>query len=179
MFLNKKDKQNPIIKTPFATATEGFRYLSVKITPEVSDMVGRINLIKMTILPQFLYYFQTPPLPLPKMCEKINRLLGQFIWNDRKARLRLKLLYWPYERALRQLPNLRWYYIAAQLTSALYYFNTTTPPVWVSIEQESIPDLPLSLYLYSSDIKILTRRTKNPFLKNTISVWYAADKHIG
>lgn len=53
------------------------------------------------------------------------------------------------------------------------------PPVWVSIEQESTPGLPISLYLYSSDIKTLTRRTKNPLLKNTILVWYAAHKHIG
>lgn len=46
-------------------------------------------------------------------------------------------------------------------------------------QQESIPDPTLSLYLYSSEIKILTIRAKNPFLKNTISVWYAAHKHIG
>lgn len=72
MFINKKERHNPIINTPFSTATEGFRYLGFKITLELSDiilanynplletvtealnrrstlpicMVGRINLIK-------------------------------------------------------------------------------------------------------------------------------------
>lgn len=206
MFLNKEERHNPIVHTPFVTTTEGFRYLGVKITPDLREitpanydplvdgvteslnrwstlpisMIGRINIIKMTILPKILYYFQTLPLPLPdRFCDNINKLFSQFIWNGRKARLRLKLLYLPYERGGLQLPNLKWYYMAAQLTSASYYFCTTAPPAWVNIEQESIPDLPLNLYLYSSDIKTLKKRTKNPFLKNTISVWHAAHKHIG
>ena len=206
MFLNKEERHCPIVNTPFMTTTEGFRYLGVEITPEVSDiipvnydplveevtelinrwsklpisMIGRINIIKMAILPKFLYYFQTLPLPLPnRFYATIDKLFGQFIWNDRKARLRLKLLYLPYERGGLQLPNLRWYYMAAQLTSASYYFHTTAPPAWVSIEQNSISDLPLNLYLYSADIKRLKKQTNNPFLRNTISVWHAAHKHIG
>jgi len=71
--------------------------------------------------------------------------------------------------------------MAAQLNSDSYYFCTTTPPTWVNIEQTSTPypDLTLKMYLYSSDINTLKKRTKNPFLKNTISVWYAAHKHVG
>lgn len=87
MFLNKEERYNPKINTPFVTTTEGFKYLGVKITPELKDiipknydpliektaemldrwstlpvsMIGRINLIKMTVLPQYLYYFQTLP----------------------------------------------------------------------------------------------------------------------
>lgn len=132
----------------------------------------------MTILPTFLYYFQTLPLPLSNKFYDKLKLFGQFIWNNRKARLRLKLLYLPYERGGLQLPNLRWYYMAAQLTAASYYFYTAAPTAWVNIEQESVPDLPLKLYLYSSDIKTLKKHTKNPFLKNTISVWHAAHKHV-
>lgn len=206
MFPNKEERHSPIVNTPFMTTTEGFRYLGVKITPELDkiipanydplveratetlnrwsnlpiSMIGRINIIKMNILPKYLYCFQTLPLPLSNMFyDKLNQLFGRFIWNDRKARLRLKLLYLPYERGGLQFPNLRWYYMAAQLTSASYYFCTTTPPAWVSIEQQSTQDLPLNLYLYSSSIKTLKKHTKNPFLKNTISVWHAAHKHIG
>ena len=80
--------------------------------------------------------------------------------DNRKARLRLKLLYLPYERGGLQLPNLRWYYMASQLTAASYYFYTAVPPAWVNIEQESIPDLPLKLYLYSSDINTLKSTQK-------------------
>ena len=39
MFLNKEERHNPIIDTPFMTTTEGFRYLAVKIPPELSEMI--------------------------------------------------------------------------------------------------------------------------------------------
>ena len=106
MFLNKEEGHSPIIDTPFMT-TEGFRYLGVKITPELSEiistnydppvadvtevlnrwsnlpisMMGLINLIKMSILPTFLCYFQTLPLPLSnKFYDKLttNYLVNLF-----------------------------------------------------------------------------------------------------
>lgn len=187
------------------TTTKGFKYLGINVTPELKDiiptnydpliertaemldrwsalpisMIGRINLIKMTVLPQYLYYFQTLPLPLPiTFYDKLNKLFCRFIWNSRRARLRLKLLHLPYERGGLKLPNLRWYYMAAQLASASYYFCSTKPPAWVSIEQESILGLPLNLYLYSSNIGALRKHTKNPFLRNTILVWHSACKHL-
>lgn len=173
------------------TTTDGFSYLSVKITPSLSkiipinydplidrtievlqkwsnlpiSMIGRINIIKISILPKLLYYFQTLPLPLSKVFYDKLKLLAQFIWNDRKARLHLKLLHLPYERGGLQLPNFRWYYMAAQLTSALNYFRTTPPPAWVDIEQSYTPDLPLNMYLYSSDVKSLKQNTKKSFFK--------------
>lgn len=205
MFLNEEERTNPPITTPFTTTTEGFKYLGVKITPDLNKIIpsnydplvdevsklldrwstlpislmGRINVIKMTILPKFLYFFQTLPLPLPAtFFDNLNKLFSQFIWNNRKARLCLKLLYEPYERGGLQVPNLKWYYMAAQLTSASHYFYNS-PPAWVSIEQESVPELSLHSYLYSSDEKRLKKHTKNPFLKNTILVWHAAHKHLG
>ncbi len=72
------------------------------------SMIGRINIIKMSILPKFVYYFQTLPLPLSNVFyDKLNKLLAQFIWNERKARLHLQLLHLPYEKGGLQLPNFR------------------------------------------------------------------------
>ena len=139
------------------------------------SMIGRINLIKMSIIPTFIYLFQALPLPLPSnFYKKTDSIFSQFIWNSRKGRIRLKLLYLPYERGGLRVPNLKWYYWATQLSSAMYYFSSSTPPAWVNIEQKSVSDLPIKQYLYSSDIKTLKKQTRNPFVKNTISVWYAA-----
>lgn len=206
MFLNEEDRKNPTVKTNFTIATDGFKYLGIQITPNLKEivstnynplvdkvtetlerwsnlpisMIGRINVLKMSILPKFLYYFQALPLPLPQsFFDNLNKVFSRFVWNNKKARLRLRLLYLPYERGGLQLPNLRWYYIAAQLTSASYYFHTDAPPIWVTIEQQSIPNLPLSSYLYSANLKTQRKQTKNPFLKNTINIWYNAHKHIG
>lgn len=205
MLLNKEERENPNINTDFTLANEGFKYLGIKITPDLSkiitanynplvdevtetlnrwsnlpiSMIGRIHIIKMSILPKFLYYFQTLPLPLPQsFFDNLNKLFSQFIWNNRKARLRLRLLYLPYERGGLQLPNLKWYYMAAQLTSTSHYFCKNSPPAWVTIEQQSTPDLPIYSYLYSANLKTLKKRTKNPFLRNNIIMWYTAHKLV-
>lgn len=205
LFLNEEERRNPKINTPFMATQEGFKYLGIKIAPELGDivptnynplvdevtekldrwsklpisMIGRINLIKMSIIPKFIYLFQALPLPLPSnFHKKIDSIFTQFIWNNRKGRLRLKLLFLPYERGGLRVPNLKWYYWAAQLSSAMYYFSSSTPPAWVNIEQKSVSDLPIKQYLYSSDVKTLKKQTRNPFVKNTISVWYAAHNFV-
>ncbi|KAJ0066046.1 hypothetical protein NL108_001272 [Boleophthalmus pectinirostris] len=96
----------------------------------------------MAILPKFLYLFQSIPLPLTELFFKqINKLLLRYIWNNKKARLRLRLLYMPYETGGLQLPNFKWYYWSVQLCSAMFYFSTEDPPSWVGIEQETISHL--------------------------------------
>lgn len=62
------------------------------------SIFGRINIIKMSILPKFLYLFQSLPLPLPEsFFKEINSIFSRFIWNNRKPRLRLRLLFLPYD----------------------------------------------------------------------------------
>ena len=143
------------------------------------SMIGQINIIKMNVLPTFLYLFQSLPLPPPKsFFNRLNSLFLKFSWNNKKSRLRLRLLYLPYERGGLHLPNMRWYYWSAQVHSAMFYFSTESFPAWVNIEQMSIQNLPIKLYLYSADPKTLKRTVGNPFLKNTIDIWHKAHKHI-
>ncbi len=65
------------------------------------------------------------------------------------------------------------YYWAAQLRAAMCCFHTTDIPAWMEIENNTL-ELPLHLYIYSSQIKKLIKHTHNPFLKNTISIWHEA-----
>lgn len=124
-------------------------YLGIKIVPEIENIVslnydpvqsvtesihrwmpmhisilGRISILKISILAKFLYLFQCIPLPSPQtfFCN-IRKLFSSFIWNNRRPRFRLSLLYLPYERGGLQVPNLQWYYWAAQLCTAMFYFR--------------------------------------------------------
>lgn len=138
------------------------------------SMIGWINIIKMSVLPKFLYLFQAIPLPLPtSFFSTLNKNFTRFIWNNKRSRLRLSLLCLPYERGGLKLPNMKLYYWAAQLRTAIYYFHNAEVPAWVKIENNAI-DLPLCSYLYSSQDKTLGKRTQNPFLKNTLMIWHEA-----
>lgn len=204
LLLNRKERESPPSHTQFATAPEGFTYLGIKITHDVENiisinydpllkevgdslekwssmpvsMIGRINIIKMSILPKFLYLFQSIPLPLPaSFFSTLRRHFTYFIWNNKRPRLRLSLLHLPYERGGLRLPHMKLYYWAAQLHAAMYYFFTTEAPSWIEIENNTL-ELPLHLYLYSAPTKLLIKRAHNPFLKNTISIWHEAHKFL-
>lgn len=117
-------------------------------------MLGHINILKMSILPKFLYLFQSIPLPLSQtfFC-KLKKLFSNFIWNNRCPRLRLSLLHLPYDRGGLHVPNLQWYYWAAQLRTAMFYFSPPDPPAWLAIERTTTSGLSLQSYLYSAHVK--------------------------
>lgn len=48
----------------------------------------RCNLIKMSILPKFLYLFQTLPIKIPTTYfKRVQNLFMQFIWAHKKTRI--------------------------------------------------------------------------------------------
>ncbi len=200
LLLNKEEREYPTIHTQFVLAPDGFTSLGIKITPDVENiisvnydplvkniiemldrwsslpisMLGRINIIKMLILPQFLYLFQTIPPPLPaSFFSTLRKNISCFIWNNKHPRLRLNLLHLPYDQGGLKLPNMKLYYWAAQLQAAMFYFLPDEVPAWVEIEKDGIK-LPIHIYLYSSQAKKLKKNTHNPFLRNTITIWYEA-----
>uniref|UniRef100_A0AAY5KQH8 Reverse transcriptase domain-containing protein n=1 Tax=Esox lucius TaxID=8010 RepID=A0AAY5KQH8_ESOLU len=116
-------KKKPVVSHPFVNATEGFKYLGIRITPKIS-MLSSANyepmVVEMTVLPTFLHFFQSIPLAPPhSFFPKTRKLLSNFIWNNRKPRLRLSLLYLLHDRL--QLPNLEWYHWAAQLRTTMFW----------------------------------------------------------
>lgn len=136
------------------------------------SLIGRINIYKMSILPKILYVFQNVPLPPPSdWFSKMKKLMISFIWENKRARVRLSVLHLPYSEGGLMCPNIVWYYWAAQLRTIQYYFSTKDVPQWTEMESNSVSP-PLPLFILSDTVAKLMKKTVNPMVRNMVKVQF-------
>lgn len=204
MLLALEERTNPPIPARHFRIVDSFTYLGIQITPKLENIVnvnynpvitsisktverwssfhvsliGRINILKMNILPKLLYLFQNIPLPRPpNFFSRMKNLFSNFLWNNKRPWLRLSLLYLPYDRGGLQCPNMRWYYWSVQLRMLMFYFTSDGSLPWRVIESHSLR-LPFPTYLYSDDPKKLKKLSTNPIVQNMIGVWQEVRKYL-
>uniref|UniRef100_A0A670K732 Reverse transcriptase domain-containing protein n=1 Tax=Podarcis muralis TaxID=64176 RepID=A0A670K732_PODMU len=95
--------------------------------------LGRMEAIKMNILPKMLFLFQNiPVIRGPKIFKDWQKTLSRFIWQGRRPRIRFKLLTDRKERGGLAVPNLKLYYEAACLCWV---------KDWITLENTDLLDL--------------------------------------
>uniref|UniRef100_A0A3Q2PLN4 Reverse transcriptase domain-containing protein n=1 Tax=Fundulus heteroclitus TaxID=8078 RepID=A0A3Q2PLN4_FUNHE len=130
------------IQSGFKWPKNGIKYLGIQIPPGLNDLyeanygrllriinkdlerwdtlpisqLGRVESVRMNVLPRFLYLFQMLPVEIPKSTfDTVDKMLTRFIWQKKRRRIRLKTLQLPKSKGGLKLPNLIFYYWAAQL----------------------------------------------------------------
>lgn len=65
--------------------------------------------------------------------ENMQSILSSFIWNNKSPRIHLQVLYLPYNAGGLNLPNLKLYYWAAQLSQVKQWFSPSLS-YWARLE---------------------------------------------
>lgn len=171
--LNVQDKNIRSLTNPLKWNINGFRYLGVNIglsneqifkdnfikqlEQTKSDLqrwvdlplslIGRVNSIKMNILPKFIYLFQCIPMKIPNTYfTEINKAMTYFLWQKKNPRVKLIALQAPYSKGGLNLPNFKNYYLASQFRSIWTWLHSDRSEArWASIEQHEMKNTALSI----------------------------------
>uniref|UniRef100_A0A3B4C811 Reverse transcriptase domain-containing protein n=1 Tax=Pygocentrus nattereri TaxID=42514 RepID=A0A3B4C811_PYGNA len=190
MPINLAARESSFVYTlPFKVCMEKIKYLGVWVTHKFKELfsanfppllsflkedldrwdllplslAGRINAIKMSVLPKFLYMFQCIP-------------ISSFIWNKKNPRIRTSILQRPCEQGGMGLPNIQLYYWAANIKMISYWMEqseTVSAPDWLKLERGSCENTSLCALLYSSlpCSEPVTKYTSNPVVIHSLKIW--------
>lgn len=145
------------------------------------SLAGRINCIKMNVLPRWLYLLQCIPIFIAKsFFRKLDGRILQFIWERRNPRIRKQVLQRPKLSGGMALPNFQQYFWAANLRSILHWQNVDSIdpiPAWLCIESASCAPASLSALLCSPSLSLPPKFTKNIIVKHSLKIWHQFTRH--
>lgn len=176
-------KHKSLFKANFITLLNNVKQCLTQWSPLSTTLVGRINSVKMNILPKFLYLFQSIPTFIPKsFFDSLDSVISSYIWSGKRPRLSKVHLQKSKNDGGLALPNFRLYYWAANircLTFWSFFHDQPDCPLWVAMELKSDKNISIPALLGSSLPLPSSKPIDNPVVWHTIRAWVQFRRYFG
>lgn len=98
---------------------------------------GRCNIIKMSILPKFVYFFQALLIDIPTaFFHQVDTLFTKFIWANKQPRISRSRMTIPKQYGGLAVPDVVKYYQAVHVGRVIDWCRHTEFKLWTELEQE-------------------------------------------